>query len=445
MPRSLWTEKVQRLVTQWAPISLTFAAVGLYFCFLYLGALNIPFGDDITDVLKVMSGVVASEDAASAFKVLFAQHNDHRTIASRLLYYGTYLATGEISFRTLTFLASSALPLLLLALFLAIKADRLRYLILLPAALILLQLRFYGIALWSMAALAYFFVFLYGFYSLGLLHRVNLQRFLLSVILAILATFTLASGQVIWLVGLASLTHQWVVRKSASPLYAMAWLILAGITLTAWRYGLETPNTLFAMLSNLAQFPGHHILYTLTLLGSAVSPNSVAVAASAGAIMLISVITSTVVSYKKADLRLELFCWFVILSVVAMVLGRSFTTVEYGLSSRYSFPSVLMLATTWTLIAVRINLKSAGVLALIILASSAYCITSYRVYGQALQPHVEKRVNMFNRGNYWAWPSPMKETNAIVAEAISLGIYIPPQRPVQIPWIFNDQIQRSNQ
>ena len=141
------------------PLLIT-AAVAYYFFFLYQHALNVPLGDDLYDVLQVLSGVISAPDASSGFDILYAQHNDHRTFASRLVYGATYLLTGEINFRTLTFIASLALPLLLTLLYLATPKNLPRLFILLPATLLLLQLRAYGIALWSMAAFAYFYVFL---------------------------------------------------------------------------------------------------------------------------------------------------------------------------------------------------------------------------------------------------------------------------------------------
>ena len=313
--------------TRWLPAGLIIAVVAYYFGFLYRHTLNVPFADDIYDILAVLSQVIAAEDKMSAFQILFAQHNDHRTLASRLIYCLSYLMSGKIDFRELTFLANLALPLLLLCFYLMAQKDQKRLWILVPAALFLFQLRAYGINLWAMAAFAYFYVFLYGFYSLFFLNDVSRGRFIIAAILASLATFTLASGQVIWLIGLASLLHQAFIRKNASFLYAIAWTGVGLAMLLAWRVGLETPNSLSFMLTNFFRAPGHHILYTLTLLGSAVSETSVAQAALVGFAMLVTLVISTLISIRKDDLRMELCCWFVVLSVMAMVFGRSFTSV----------------------------------------------------------------------------------------------------------------------
>jgi hypothetical protein len=184
------------------------------------------------------------------------------------------------------------------------------------------------------------------------------------------------------------------------------------------------------MLEFFFNDPGHHILYTLTLLGSAVSSASVAVAAMAGFAMLVMLIASTVLSFQQKDLRLEFCCWFVVLSVMAMVFGRSFTSVDYALSSRYSFPSVLMVAVTWVLVASRLNIQSGRAFLLITMLTGLHVIASHSMYAKALQIQLDKRVSVFNNGNYWSWSIPIAESNGAVEQAITLGIYTPPPRPL---------------
>ena len=409
------------------------AVVGFYFSYIYQHAINVPLADDIHDVLLPLVGASTAEDAGGVLQALYEKHTDHRTIASRLVYSGLYLTTGEVNFRALNLLANLALPLLLLALYRMSARTPGRLLLLLPAALVLLQPRAYGITFWAMASFAYFYVFLYGFFCIILLHNSNRWRFAAAVLLATLANFTLASGQMLWLVGLASLSHQALLRRSISSSYLLWWLLAALITLFLWRLDATDRTGLGQLLQLALDAPGHYLLYTLTLLGSAVSDSSVAVAASTGAGMLVALCACSLHRRHENDLRLELCCWYIVLSVVAMVMGRGFATVDYGLHSRYSFPSVLLLASLWILLAVRLRLYRWIYLAPATLLALLYCGHSFQVYSLALQPYMDRRGNNFNRGRYHAWFVPLKESNAIVAEAVELGIYVPPPRPMSPP------------
>ena len=409
-------------------------AVAVYGAFLYRYAYNVPLFDDIADVLWFLTNFKEAQGAGEVFSGLFDQHNDHRTLSSRLVYLTVYQLQGEINFRVLVFVANLALPLVLCLLYLPLRQYRASILVIVPAALLLFQLRAYGITLWSMAAFAYFYVYLYGFASLYCLHKVSGRRFSLAILFAALSTFSLASGQLIWLVGFASLLHQCLLLRRASPWYLPIWLLTAAAVLVAWRIGLETPNTPSSMLEAFFSAPLKHIGYYLALLGSAVSEQHLIPAMLTGVLLLLLLVLSSIRYYRQEDLRLELCAWFAALSVAAMVLGRAlYTPLEYALASRYSFPSTLFMATVWVMLAIRLSLRDWRLLFLAILLSGVYCINSYRIYSDALQPHLEARVNQFNAGIYWQVGVPASETNAILAKALELEIWTPPARPLPLP------------
>ena len=295
-----------------------------------------------------------------------------------------------------------------------------------------------------MASFAYFYVFVYGFFCLLLLHDTGRGRFFAAVLMATLASFTLASGQMIWLIGLASLAHQALARRSLPRSYLLGWLLCAITVLLLWRVGFEGRFGTATLLANFFREPGHYVLYTLTLLGSAVSESSVAGAATTGGLMLVILCAITLHRWRERDLRLELCCWFIVLSVMAVVMGRGFATVDYGLTSRYSFPSVLMLTCTWILLALRLRLRRWPALLPAIALALLYNVHSFQTYSLALQPYMEKRVKDFNHGRYRAFGFPLKKNNRIVAEAIELGIYSPPPRPLPSAAVAFGQQQQGD-
>ncbi|MEH6569397.1 MAG: hypothetical protein V7709_09990 [Halioglobus sp.] len=420
----------------WLPPAGIFITIACYGAFLFAHAINIPFADDILDVLQVINGLVNSDDAATKADLLFAQHNDHRTLSSRLIYYLVFSLEGEVNFRSLTFVANFALVLIFALWYLSVRDHSARWLILLPVALILFQLRAYGITLWSMAAFAYFYVYLYGFASLYCLGKKGTFSFVAALVLASLATFTLASGQMVWFIGLAALLHQAVVLKRRSIVLPVLWFVATVFVMLAWRAGLETPNSMSHVLGLLWETPVHHLFYYFALLGSAVSESSVVAAVISGAVMVLVLAGSTVYHFRVDNLQLELFGWFICLSVFAMVLGRApYSDIEYALSSRYSFPSILLLSNTFLIVAYRADRRFLKLVPAVVLLALIYCFTSYRLYSVALQPYMEKRVDNFNRKNYWVFGKPKKETNPIVQESISMAVYAPPARPFPQPKI----------
>lgn len=420
----------------WLPSIGIFLAIAWYGAFLFAHAINIPFADDILDVLQLINGLENAEDLTTKAELIFAQHNDHRTLSSRLVYYTVFLVEGEVNFRSLTFVANFALVLIFALWYLAIRDHSARWLILLPVALVLFQLRTYGITLWSMAAFAYFYVYLYGFACLYCLGKKGTFSFVAALVLATLATFTLASGQMVWFIGFAALLNQSLVLKRTSIVLPVLWFMATLVAMLVWRAGLETPNSMSQVLGLLWETPVHHLCYYLVLLGSAVSESSVVTTVVAGVVMVSVLAASTVYNFRADNLCLELFGWFICLSVFAMVLGRApYSDIEYALSSRYSFASVLLLSNTLLIVAYRVDSRFLKLAPVVVSLSLIYCITSYRLYSVALQPYMEKRVDNFNRENYWVFGKSKKETNPIVQESVSLGVYIPPPRPFPQPKI----------
>jgi len=405
-----------------------------YAHFLWVEALNIPFADDILDVLQVLLGVLRAEHWAEAFEVLAAQHNDHRTLSSRLVYLLVYAVQGEINFRSLVFIANLALPALAAILSFSVSERTRRWPALVVILLVLLQLRAYGIVLWPMAAFAYFWVYLWGFACLALLHSLTPLRFVLALLAALLATFTLASGQLTWLLGAAGLAHQVIIQRRVRAGWLAAWLLATAVALWAWRLGLETPNTMAGVLGHLAATPGHHIAYFFILLGNVFSESSDITAGMGGAALLAMVLASSWKNWRAADIRPELCCWLIIASTAAMVLGRAhISPLEYALSSRYSFPSTLLLASVWVLLLNRLPQQRWRWFAGAAVLAAVFWVTSWSIYSVALQPHVEKRIARFDHKVYWVYGHPTRETNAIVAEAIAAHIYQPPPRPYPAP------------
>ena len=89
-----------------------------------------------------------------------------------------------------------------------------------------------------------------------------------------------------------------------------------------------------------------------------------------------------------------------------------------------------MLASTWVLVAVRLNIQLVWTFFLATLVAGIYSFSSYNTYAELLQVQLDKRVRVFNSGRYWAWSIPIAESTGVVEQAIALNIYTPPPRPL---------------
>ena len=205
---------------RWLPLAALCAVIAHYFWFVNSHAINVPHEDDIYDFMQIVSMVENADSARDAFHVLANQYNDHRTSASRLLVFGVYLTEGELNFHTLTLVADLGLLLILLLFYLTVRKEKYRWVYLLVSALLLLNFRAFEIILFSQGAFAYYYVCLYAFACIFTLHKVSGPKFLLAAVFCTLSSLTLASGQIVWFLGLVSLLHQCLVCERRPLLYA---------------------------------------------------------------------------------------------------------------------------------------------------------------------------------------------------------------------------------
>ncbi len=440
-PKSLFGSS---LLVRWLPLLAFCAVIAHHFWFVTSHAINIPYQDDIYDFLRFVNLVETAETTGGAFQEWFSQYNDHRTNASRLQVYAAYLVAGEVNFRTLTVLAHLALPLMLLLFYLSVRGEAYRWLYLLVAALLLLNLRSHTVVLWSQPAFAYYYVFFYAFACLFALHKVTVPKFVLAAVWCSLASFTYASGQVVWLLGLASLLHQWLVTGRKSFLYPLLWLLVAVAMLMVWRIGFighvqdipsaqilsAWPSQLIDPPPRLDQALARYASWLLVILGCAFIDSSTLGAGVFGFVMLALLSFITIRFYKHEDIRLALCCWFVVASAAAVSMGRALMlSSDYVLQQRYNFFSVVLLCTLALLVLVRFAVFRTSAVYLVVLLAGIYWAWAWRHFEAPLQETMNYRYSDFNEGRYWVVSKTPSESDAIVRESIAAGIYNPPCRP----------------
>ena len=438
---------------RWLPLAAFCAVIAHHLWFVNSYAINVPHQDDIYDFVQFVSVVENADSAGDGFKALFNQYNDHRTSASRLVVFGVYLAEGELNFHTLTLVANLGLLLILLLFYLTVRKERYRWVYLLVAALLLLNFRYFKIILFSQAAFAYYYVCLYAFACIFTLHKVSGPRFLLAAVFCTLSSLTLASGHIVWLLGLVSLMHQCLVSGRRSLMWPAMWLLFAAVILTLWyadfTQGIyritseliannrdNSPATASEFLSRalvdptIKQVLTQYAAFFLVILGSAPIYFSTLGAGTAGFAILAVLLFVTLKCYKHDDIRHALYCWFLVAFAAAATVGRALlTTPEYVLTHRYSFISALLVCTLGLLLQVRFALVRTPAVLLVLLLAVTYWSWSNFHFKPLFQDHMNQRHSIFNNGHFPVVLTPVGESDVIVNKAISDGIYNPPCRP----------------
>ena len=416
---------------RWLAGGLVLGAVLVYAFFIAVRALDVPFHDDVLDVLDF---TLRFEDAASLrekLHVLLAQYNDHRTTAARVVYVLQRAIAGEIDFRTLTFVANAAIPLLALCCALAVPRGW-RLLALALATLLTCHPRGREFLFWPMSGLAFHGVILWGLACLLLLQRRGVASFVLAALAAGAAMLSLSSGQLAWIAGAAALLAALWRGEAGAPARLAAWLALSGVSLALFHLGFANPNPVSKLLAFALATPLHHAHYVLVLLGSAPAFGSLAVATGAGAALLLSLALLTPAQLRRERPALVLFAWYLVLSVAALALGRApYSQVDYALDPRYGVFSMSLVVVLLLLLVQRFGLHRGRAPYALLALALLYCVAAYAAWTERTDEVLRRRVAAYNGGSYWVFGFPLQRTNAIVAEAVRRGIYSPPPRPLR--------------
>jgi len=438
---------LSNVYTRWLPLALVMGSIGYYFWYLLRYALNIPYQDEIYDVLGFLSELVKSEDWRTSLQLFFIKWNEHSTASTRLVYYLSYRLFGEVNFVTLTVLANTALPVFVGLLYLRLRDQDYRWLILLPVVFTLFSFRAYYTALWSMTAFAYFYVLVYGFCCLYCLHKLTTLRLLLAIFFGALATFSLASGQLVWLAGSLGVLHQTLVTKSISRWYLLAWILAAAAVLLVWHSrSWGHPDLQFENLVNLAGGDDAKIIqnpllvallaklkFFLAMIGGVVSDSSVLLATVVGIGLLLVFVFLVGTAWRGSDVRLELCCVYILLTVAAIAHGRAeFVVLAEALNSRFSVPSAMLVCILWTLLIVRLRVRNIAALYLVALLAGINNLMAYATYSEAIIHFHDVQAKRYNRNVFWLLGVPVGESARVVANATALGIYKGPDRPVPL-------------
>jgi len=419
-----------RACVKWALLAMALVITTYFLSSVYLRALNIPYQDDVLDILLFLLRFTAVDNVREQLGELFSVYNTHRTASSRILYYGIYRLHGQVDFQVFTLVANLALPLIAVCYSRIISLRKDVFLALLIAALVLCQPFTYELVFFPVAAFSFYFLVLYALACLLLIERQTLPGLCLAMLSACMASLTLVSGLSVWLVGGLYVSYQVFYQKDRRPLHVFIWFLAALVLLVVFFSDFSGSQTAGGIWHGILQRPQHQLAYFFVLAGSGIGFGAVGVSLTAG-FLLVSGLGWLVYRDCKTGLSsLHFFALFLLLSLIMVCLGRA-TLAELDYTThRYAFLSRNLLLCFALLLLAR--LRSALPKLLVMLIMVAFWTVSYYFSVPQLERQMAFRVKNFNAGKYPVFYYAEEETKEIVNEAIQRGIYVPPERPLQV-------------
>ncbi|MFM8336661.1 MAG: hypothetical protein ACKODK_13980 [Opitutaceae bacterium] len=284
---------------------------------------NIVYWDEFDTALSLVLRLESGLAPADFWREIFAENNGHRLVMSRLVFTGIHAATGRINFAALDWIGVGAIAAaVLLAVFSAGGGARRLLLALLLSAAVF-NLSHYENFLWSGSSIDHFSVVFIATAALAALAANRRVWTIVAVVLALIATVTLAHGLAVWPAG-ALLLH-----ATRRPRLLLGWTAVGAAATLLFVAGLGSRQTeLAAIITPRGMAATLH--YWLSLLGAAPVLGWRAGAPYAG----VGLLALLAITRRRAEPFLWHLAIFSVIGAAIIAAGRSVQT-EGEIHSRY--------------------------------------------------------------------------------------------------------------
>lgn len=320
--------------------------LSLYYFFVASLALNLPFGDDYGNILLFLVRFLQLDgQTIEQLKLIFIENNQHRNAFSHILYLATYFLSGKINFYTLVLVGNSAIALLCLCYALQLKGRLADPFILLSLCLLVLQPQGWGNMLWAMSSNANNFVLLFSFAAIWCFLSTQKAVVVIGSVLALIATFTQAHG----ILSFVAVAMIWILVPERRP----GPFSLIVLIITAVLAGASFFNELsFQPQDGLSHWQGTSLgagigqllMHWFVLLGSSLGGHNIYLSGPIGLLLAGLVVALYFSNFPKQHTVLFGFILFLLLSSMAVSLGRSQLGIEQASSLRYRLISGHLMA-----------------------------------------------------------------------------------------------------
>lgn len=299
---------------------------------------NFPNWDEFDTVLDLLITLDAGASGGDVLKRLFAVTNEHRTLASRLIFAASYWLTGGVNFAALAVLGNLFLAGTFAIVLAHVRDVGARWRLAAIFALVVFQLQHHENLFWAGASIDHFFVVLMALAALATVGMPGRLPLALGCGAAFFATFSLAHGLLVWPIGGALLAAQ--RRWRAAAVWAGVTALSTGLYFAGFHFNSGHP---FPAITDLPRV----VIFWLTLIGSSPAMDNLTIAPWYGALL---VLTATFLVYRVRQPRENFALAAIVWCVAAMALiawGRALLASEFGLvTSRY----VILSSIAWALL-----------------------------------------------------------------------------------------------
>lgn len=386
---------------------------------------NIVYWDEFDTALNFLIKLDEGIGFRDFWAQVFALSNEHRMVTSRLMFAVSYWLTNTIDFSVIGAIGNASLVALCVVLVLAAGSTERRVRLAVVLGMLVFQLEQFENFFWSGSSIDHFQVVLLAGCALVGLARGTRPAFVAATLCAVLATFTLAHGLLVWPVGAAMLGQ----ARRWRPLAIWSGAAAVGVAFFFSGFHLNDAEH-FAPLSWAGAWTVAH--YWLALLGAVPALGHTGAAPWLGAVLLGALGGLGVLgAVRRERIAFPLAC-YAAAALALIALGRAAESAG-TVHSRY----YVLGALAWALV-VFMALESVSsprrpylVLAGCLPFLGAFNVAANRAFAAKADGWLEcrdraalqfKQHGVDGRGPFSLYPNPARSTE-LLSEAERRGLY----------------------
>ena len=221
----------------------------LFYAFVWIYAVGIPFQDDFDGILEVVQKVNSADGIGQKISVFFLQDDEHRVVFNRIVTYALYSINGEVNLKYHLFLGC----LLILGIFCLIGHTFTRAKLpawgLIPVSLLLFQVQYHEGIFWSMIPCQNFAVLFFAVVSIFLVSQNTTPALIAALFVTFLGSFSSGNGVVMLVPCLLVLLYQ---RRFKT---AGGWAVWTLFCVGLYFHNLVIPAFRPKLSDNLVRYP----------------------------------------------------------------------------------------------------------------------------------------------------------------------------------------------
>lgn len=325
----------------------------LFFVLFFMYSVNAPINDDYQAIMEFINKCISSDSYSEKIKLIFAQHNEHRIVYTRIWTILSYKININVNFTILSLIGNISLIGIAAIFYKRFLFLNKSLLLFIPISIFIFNFTSWENITFAMASLSNFTVYFFILVSLGFITSNTLQRkrnLFLAVLFFFLAVITQGGGLLLFPISIAVLLY----KKEYKNL--IIYSVSSALIIFFYFYDYNKPEQSIDFVTSIITYKGNILLFAFAFLGNAFNyyliytntiDASILFTIGIGIFFFLLFGYITYTKYYKRNLFIYSIMLLILVSSFVTAISRVSFGIETAGASRYRINGIIFLITLY--------------------------------------------------------------------------------------------------